>query len=107
MDNWFVNKDKIKNKTINAIMGELEYLLDEPTRDKTANYWIDQTHNVFAFINDNSNNDRWIEIHYELHNYEDIIGDLSVWNTEYIDRDELLMFVKMIVNDYYGDCYGD
>lgn len=28
MTNWFVDKDEIKNKTINAIMGELGYLTD-------------------------------------------------------------------------------
>ena len=105
MDNWFVDKNEVKKKTINAIMGELEYLLDESTEDKTANYWIDQTHNVFAFINDNGNDDRWIEIHYELHDYEDIIGDLFVLNTDYVDRDELLGNIVLIVDAYYGDYY--
>ena len=51
MDNWFVDRDKIKKETTNAIMGELEYLLeDEADEDRTTNYWIDNTHNVFAFI---------------------------------------------------------
>lgn len=104
MDNWFVDKNEIKSKTINAIMGELEYLLGELTEGDSANYWLDSTHNVFAFVNDNGGGDRWIEIHYELYDCnEDIIGDLYVWHTEDIDRDELLMFVKIIVNDYYGE----
>ena len=39
MTNWFVNKNEIKNKTINAIMGELECLLDETMGSYTANYY--------------------------------------------------------------------
>ena len=105
MDNWFVDRNEIKRETINAIMGELEYLLEDGAdEDRTANYWIDNTHNVFAFINDNGGGDRWIEIHYELYDCnEEIIGDLSVWNTDDVDRDEILMFVKMIVDNYYND----
>lgn len=104
MYNWFVNKEEIKNKTINAIMGELECLLDEPTEDKTANYWIDNTHNVFAFINDNGGDDKWFEIHYELYDCnEELIGDLFVMNTDYVDRDCLLQEVVAIVDAYYGN----
>ena len=104
MDNWFVDKNEIKSGTINAIMGELEYLLDESMENKTANYWIDNTHNVFAFINDNGNDDRWIEIHYELYDCnEDIIGDLLVVSTEDVTMEDLLKEVKSIVDAYYGD----
>lgn len=104
MYNWFVDKYEIKNKTINAIMDELEYLIEEGTGDKTANYWIDSTHNVFAFINDNGDDDRWIEIHYELYDCnEDMVGDLLVLNTEYVDRDSLFQEVIGIVDAYYGD----
>ena len=103
MTNWFVNKNEIKNKTINAIMGELECLLDETMRIYTANYWIDDTHNVFAFINDNGDGDRWMEIHYELHDEEEFIGDLLVFDTEDANREELLKEVIAIVDAYYGD----
>lgn len=104
MDNWFVDKNEIKNKTINAIMGELEYLLGELTEGDSANYWIDNTHNVLAFINDNGGGDRWIEIHYELYDCnEDIIGDLLVIDTDDVNREELLKKVKGIVDTYYGD----
>ena len=100
MDNWFQNQEDIKNKTINEIMGELEYLVSE---SKTANYWIDKTHNVFAFINDNGEGDSWIEIHYELYDHnEDIIGDLMVLDTESIDLVELKQEVETVVNNYYG-----
>lgn len=104
MDNWFVDRDKIKKETINAIMGELESLVEEATEDKTANYWIDSTHNIFAFVNDNGGGDRWIEIHYELYDCnEDIIGDLMVLGTDDVNREELLEEVKGIVDVYYGD----
>lgn len=101
MYNWFVDKDEIKSKTINAIMEEFDSLVNEAY--KTANYWIDNTHNVFAFINDNGNDDKWIEIHYELYDCnEDIIGDLFVLDTDSIDRNELLNEIVVIVDSYYG-----
>jgi hypothetical protein len=104
MDNWFVDKNEIKNGTTNAIMGELEYLLGELTEGDSANYWIDNTHNVFALVNDNGNNDRWIEIHYELYDYRgDMIGDLLVLDTEDVTREDLLEEIKAIVDAYYGD----
>ena len=104
MDNWFVDKNKTKRETTNAIISELEYLLVDITEDKSANYWIDNVHNVFAFVNDNGGGDRWIEIHYELYDCnEDIIGDLLVLNTEDVTMEDLLKEVKVIVNTYYGD----
>ena len=103
MNNWFVDKNEIKSRTINIIVDELGYLLDGVS-NKTANYWIDDRHNVFAFINDNGNDDRWIEIHYELYDYnEDIIGDLLVLSTEDVTREDLMEEVKVIVDAYYGD----
>ena len=101
MYTWFVDKDKVKSKTINAIMEEFDSLINE--NDEVANCWIDQTHNVHAFINNNGKDDKWIEIHYELHDYEDIIGDLLVLSTDDIDRDELLNEVAVIVDAYYGN----
>ena len=104
MDNWFVDRNEIKSKTINAIMGELEYLLGELTEGDSANYWLDSTHNVFAFVNDNGGDDKWIEIHYELYDCnEDIIGDLLVLSTEDVTRENLLEEVRVIVKTYYGD----
>lgn len=104
MDNWFVNKNEIKDKTENAIMIELESLVDDMAEDKTANYWLDNAHNVFAFINDNGNGDRWIEIHYELYDCnEEIIGDLLVLNTDDVNKRELLEQIKVIVNTYYRE----
>lgn len=104
MDNWFVDRDRIKKETINAIMGKLEYLLGELTEGDCANCWIDNTHNVFAFVNDNGGDDRWIEIHYELYDCnENMIGDLLVIDTDDVNREELLEEVKTIVDSYYGD----
>lgn len=103
MDNWFVDNKEIKSQTINAIMGELEYLLGELTEGDSANYWIDNTHNVFAFVNDNGGGDRWIEIHYELYDCNEyIIGDLLVLNTDDVTRKDLIEEIRVIVDAYYG-----
>ena len=104
MTNWFVNKEEIKNKTINAIMSEFEALIDEESNVWSFNYWLDNAHNVFAIINDNGMDDRWIEIHYELYDHnEDMIADLLVLDTEDVNRKELLKEVTTIVDAYYGD----
>lgn len=103
MDNWFVNKNEYKEKLEIAIMCELEFLIDE-TDNKTANYWLDGVHNIFAFINDNGDGDKWIEIHYELYDCnEEIIGDLLVVSTDEISKKELLEEVRTIINMYVGD----
>ena len=103
MDNWFVNKNEYKEKLENSIMGELEFLIEE-TDNKTANFWIDDTHNIFAFINDNGDGDKWIEIHYELYNCNnEIVGDLTVLSTDEISKKELFEEVQSIVNMYCGD----
>ena len=102
MYNWFVDKNVIKSKTINAIMEEFDSLVNG--NDESANYWIDNTHNVLAFVNDNGNDDKWIEIHYELYDCnEEIIGDLFVLDTDDVDREELLEKVVVIVDTYYGN----
>ena len=104
MYNWHESENEIKSRTTAAIMGELESLTNELTSYETANYWIDSTHNVFAFVNDNGDGDRWIEIHYELYDCnENMIGDLLVLNTEDVTIEDLLIEVKVIVDAYYGD----
>lgn len=104
MDNWFVNKDDIILKTVNSAMAELESILEYK---KTANYWIDDTHNIYAFINNNGDiedNDKWIEIHFELYdNNEDIIGNFFVAETKYVNHKELYDEVLAIVKSYYGE----
>ena len=103
MDNWFVNKNEYKEKLENSIMGELEFLIDK-IDNKTANYWLDSAHNIFAFVNDNGDGDRWIEIHYELYDRnEEIVGDLLVVSTDEISKKELFEEVKTIINMYVGD----
>lgn len=101
MDNWFVNKNEMISKTVNAAIAELESIVKD---EKTANYWIDSTHNIFAFVNDNGNDDKWIEIHFELYDKnEDIIGDLIVSNTESVTYDDLHNEVISIVKSYYRE----
>lgn len=102
MYNWFIDRHEIKNKTINAIMEEFDSLINEST--ESANYWIDRTHNVFAVINDNGDDDKWIEIHYELYDCnEEMIGDLLVLDTENVSKDEVLHEIVSIVDYYYGE----
>lgn len=50
MDNWFTNKDETILKTVGSAMAELESIVED---EKTVNYWIDDTHNIFAFVNNN------------------------------------------------------
>lgn len=103
MDNWFVDKKEEKRKLIFEIMEELDCIVDEAKQDISANHWIDDRHNVFAWIVGNRK-DGYIEIHYELYDCnEDIIGDLLVLSTESVNREELLEEITTIVNAYYGD----
>ena len=104
MVNWFVNKGETILKTVGSAMTELESIVED---EKTANYWIDDTHNIFAFVNNNGyteDDDKWIEIHFELYDKnEEIIGDLIVVNTEYVSHKELYDEVLEIVKSYYGE----
>ena len=104
MDNWFVNKDETILKTVGSAMAELESIVEG---EETANYWIDDTHNIFAFVNNNGDtedDDNWIDIHFELYDKNaDIIGDLIVSNTESVSHKELYDEVLAIVKSYYGE----
>lgn len=102
MYNWFVNKDEMILKTVNSAMAELESIVED---EKTVNYWMDSTHNIFAFVNNNGDkedDDKWIEIHFELYDKDkDIVGDLIVANTESVNHKELYDEVFAIVKSYY------
>ena len=107
MENWFVDKEQIKQKTVNAVMGELESLIDDCM--PTANYWIDATHNVFAEVSYNIYGDKVKRIILKLELYDcndEIIGDLITWETEDFSKHELVEAVKFIVNFYYGEQKG-
>ena len=100
MTNWFVNMGDTVLSTVSSVIAELESITEDR---KTVNYWLDDTHNIFAFVNDNGGDDSWIEIHYELYNKEqEIIGDLLVLDTEDVNHKELYDVVLEIVNHYYG-----
>ena len=99
MMNWHTDKHEIMQKTVNEVYDELENLLNG---DESANHWIDSTHNVFAIINDNGDDDRWIEIHLELYDTnEDIIGDILVLDTEDVSENELRKAVEYVVKEYF------
>lgn len=107
MENWFIDKAETKRKTLNAIMDEMDYLLIGVS--ESACCWIDPTHNVYAFINDNGDDDKWVEVRYEL--YEpgeggecgEFVGDIETLSTDTTDYEELREVMKTIVNMYYGD----
>lgn len=99
MMNWHTDEKEITQKTVNAVYDELENLLNG---DESANHWIDSTHNVFAIVNDNGDNDRWIEIHLELYDTnDDIIGDILVLDTEDVSENELRKAVEDVVKEYF------
>lgn len=106
MYNWFIDKQQIISKTINAVMGEFDGLIN--ACDTSANYWLDPTHNIFAFLHDNGRDDKWIEIHYELYGHDEqndeveIIGDLLVLESESTKRESVLREVSVIVESYFG-----
>lgn len=101
MMNWHTDKQEIMQKTVNAVYDELENLLNG---DESANHWIDSTHNVFAFVHDNGDNDRWIEMHLELYDAnEDIIGDILVLDTEDVSENELRKAVEDVVREYFHE----
>lgn len=101
MINWFVDKtDRIK-RTVNAVFGELETLRNNSV---SANYWLDNTHNIFAIVNDNGDDDKWIEIHLELYDvYDNMVGDITVIDTEDISSGELMKAIEDIVKEYYHE----
>lgn len=104
MINWFVDEQETITRTVNSIFEELRYLTDENSKEDSANHWIDNTHNVFAVVNDNGDGDKWIEIHLELYNFkEDIIGDLIVLDTEDDSLSSLYRCIKKIVREYYRE----
>jgi hypothetical protein len=101
MIDWFEDK-KTMQRTFNGIMGELELLLDELDTNYTANYWIDNTHNVFADIYKDGIS--YITIQLEMYDFkEELIGILYLTETEDMSRKELEKAVREIVEVYYRE----
>ena len=97
MYNTFADIHKIKYQLVNSILGELEEILKGDTY--TANYWLDNAHNVFA-TKDDTGRSEWIEIHFELYQAEEHIGDILVVDTDEVSQTELIKAVKEIVDKY-------
>lgn len=97
MYNDFADIQKIKYQLVNSILGELEEILKDDTY--TANYWLDNAHNVFA-AKDNNGRSEWIEIHFELYQAEEHIGDILVVDTEEVSQSALIKAAKEIVDKY-------
>ena len=64
-----------------------------------VNYWLDNAHNVFA-TKDNNGRSEWIEIHFELYQAEEHIGDILVVDTEEVSQSALIKAAKEIVDKY-------
>lgn len=102
MQNWIMNKVDVMRKMENAILGELETLLIDDGI-MSANYWIDNTHNIFATIAD-SGDDKWLDIRLELYDCtEEWVGDLYTYDTDDMSMASLERTVEAIVKDYYGE----
>lgn len=97
MYNTFSDIHELKYQLVNSILGELEEILKDDTC--TANYWLDNAHNIFATKDDNGRSE-WIEIHFELYQAEEHIGDILVADTDEVSQDELIKAVNEIVDKY-------
>lgn len=103
MQNWIMDKKTVMEKMENAIIGELETLLMEENKTMSANYWIDNCHNVFATIAE-VGNESWLDIRLELYDCtEEWIGDLYIYDTNDRSKESLKRTVIEIVKDYYGE----
>jgi hypothetical protein len=97
-----MDKADVMRKMENAILGELETLLTDKGV-MSANYWIDNTHNVFATIAESST-DKWLDIRLELYDCtEEWVGDLYIYDTDDMSIPSLERTVEAIVKDYYGE----
>lgn len=101
MTDWFSDKKSVMEITELEIMAELSLLLKNPKIDDCANYWIDNTHNVYVCVLEDDG-DLWIEAKMELYdNNGELLGNLEVYCTTDISRKSLVKVVKEIVKDYY------
>lgn len=74
---------------------------DYPT---SANYWIDNRHNVFAEAHKDYDGYTWIDIYFELYDINgDIIADIDVMETEDRSSKSLKDCIDTIVKEYYGE----
>lgn len=94
---WIVNREKTLRKTINEALEKTVSILDDS--EKTANFWIDDTHNIEC-VKDRD----CIRVEYNLYNNEKII--LTNILTLYIHNlifEELDRNITRIVRKYYGE----
>ena len=103
MMNWVLDEEVIMQQTENAIMRELECLLDDTRPTESANYWLDNRHNVFATISEDCG-EKYLDIRLELYDIdEDWVGDLYIYDTIDISREALTKTITQIVKDYSGE----
>lgn len=114
MYNWFIeNKKDYITKLNNEVYEELSYLLPNVGENETtANHWLDERHNVFAYIENNSEDeetgceDKWIVVAMELYDVDDnCVGEIVHYETEECNEDELRKVIYLIINQYLGCFY--
>jgi len=79
------------------VMKEMKCLA-EANPPANANYWIEENRvNIFGYIEDNGNDDRWIALLLEIHG--DTFESIE-YGTDEVDENELAEKVREILNDY-------
>lgn len=79
------------------VMAELKCLAEE-NPPENANYWLEENRvNIFGYIEDNGNDDRWIALLLEIHG--DTFESIE-YGIDEVDENELAEKVREILNDY-------
>lgn len=103
MYNWILEKDVIIKETTEAVMDNLECLLDDCYQGACANYWLSNKHNVYAEVITDSDG-MWIDIKLEVYDMDnDWVGDLCIADTKDVSRESLEQAVTEIVKYYYRE----
>lgn len=93
----FQSESKTEENTFEKVMAELKCLAEENPPDN-ANYWLEENRvNIFGYIEDNGNDDRWIALLLEIHG--DTFESIE-YGTDEVDENELAEKVREILNDY-------
>lgn len=101
MTDWYLDKEVIIAQTETTLTETLILLLDDTQIDDCADYWVDNTHNIHAYVT-GDNEELWVEAKMELYSTKDeYIGDLRVYDTKDISKESFAKLAREIVKDYY------
>lgn len=103
MINWNFDRELYLQQTKQAILEELECLLEKTEAPNCANYWLDSAHNIFAETEEDGK-EKWICVHLELYDSErEWVGDLQIYDTRDLNKESLEETIEAIVKDYYAE----